>query len=150
GVDRWTQLTYTLLGDPETPLWCAPQLPLTVSFPASIVLGAQNATATVTDASGPVAGALVCAAKPNEGYAVGRTDALGHVQLEIEPRSTGTLTLTVTAPDHLPNIGTRTIATPIRALVLADLGLADDGGTSGIGNDDGRIDAGETVRLSLP
>lgn len=150
GVDRWTQLTYTLLGDPETPLWSAAQRPLTPGLPANVPIGGQTLDVTVQDGSGPVRGALVCASKTGEVYAVARTDSLGHASLRVEPKTAGSLHFTITAADHLPATADRNVVVPTRGLVVSAAGLSDDGGSSGAGNSDGRLDAGETARLSLP
>ena len=150
GVDRWTQMTYTLLGDPETPLWTSTQRALTPGLPASVAVGGQNLDVTVNDGSGPVRDALVCATKPGEVYAVGRTDSLGHAALRIEPKTAGSLHFTITAGDHLPATADRSVVIPTRGLVVSATGLTDDGGSSGAGNLDGRFDAGETARLTLP
>jgi Peptidase family C25/FlgD Ig-like domain len=149
-VDRWTQLCYTLLGDPETPVRTCGAEALTVTGPSSIAVGSQVVQFTVTDANGPVAGALVCAAKPGDVYRAGRTDAAGHVSLELEPRTAGTLDVTVTSSKNLAAERSLAVTSPLRALVVAGAGLVDDGAGSGAGNSDGRLDAGETVRLSLP
>lgn len=150
-VDRWTQLVYTLLGDPEVPLWAGtPRALVLQDVPGGLQVGGQDLEFGVSDATGPVAGALVCAAKAGEEYRTARSDAAGRVRLRLEPRTTGTLSLTVTAPDHLPAQTTLGVGAPVRALVVARLDLTDDGAASGAGNRDGRLDAGETVRLGLP
>jgi len=150
-VDRWTQLTYTLLGDPEAPVWAAaPGSLQLLGLPASLQVGGQSLGLQVQDARGPVSNALICARKSGEDYRVARTDASGFATLQLQLATAGDVEFNVTAPDHVPLAVTRPAATPTRALVVTDPGLADDGGGTGAGNSDGRLDAGETARLSLP
>ena len=149
GVDRWTQLTYTLLGDPETSLRIRSPLPLTVDVPAAIAVGSQSAAFTVTDTGGPVRGAVVCVRKDGEVYRVASTDASGQATLLVEPRTPGTLEVTVWSADHVLETLELDVTSPSRALVVADPGVTDDGAGSGSGNSDGRLDAGETATMSL-
>ena len=150
-VDRWTQLTYTLLGDPEALVWAAPPRTLQVlGLPASLQVGGHSLGFQVQDAQGPVANALVCARKLGEDYRVTRTDASGFATLQLQLATAGDVELNITAPDHVSLAVTRPAVTPTRALVVSDAGLADDGGGTGAGNSDGRLDAGETARLTLP
>jgi len=143
--DLWTHYVYSILADPEMPLWTAPVQPLSVSVPAGVGFGTSSITVHVTDAGGPVANARVCLSKGTEDYEVGTTDGNGDVTLAMTVESAGSIRVVATAFNRA-----RTEATiPVNAaggawIAFAD-GLVEDdpvGGTSG--NANGMIDAGET------
>ncbi|MFQ5600839.1 MAG: C25 family cysteine peptidase, partial [Candidatus Krumholzibacteriia bacterium] len=150
-VDRWTQLVYTLLGDPELSVWTRARTDLQIAgVPAAFEVGGQALALQVRNTDGPLAGALVCVRKAGEDYRFGRTAAAGRVEFDLQPRSPGDAQLTVTAADHLPVQLTVPVVSQGIGLVVAGTGLQDDGGGSGVGNLDGRLDAGETVTLGVP
>jgi hypothetical protein len=145
-VELWTQLEYTLLGDPELPIWTARPVALQVTgMPASLRVGGQSVALLVRDAGGPVNAATVAFLKDGDEYRVAHTDATGHATLAVEPHATGNLQVTVTAPDHQAWRATLPVAATGVGLALAGTGLQDASG-----NGDGRFDAGETVSLGLP
>ena len=148
-VERWTQLVYTLLGDPELGIATRVE-PLQVEgVPAALHVGPQQVALTVHDAQGPLDGALVCFSKPGDDYRVARTGVNGVAVLDVEPGSTGSLDLTVTGYDHLPFRTTLPVTLSGAGLTLASTQVSDDGGGGGTGNQDGRLDAGETATLRL-
>ncbi|MHC4944890.1 MAG: C25 family cysteine peptidase [Planctomycetota bacterium] len=89
-----------LFGDPALHLWTKNPVNLTVSHPSSINTGTQNFTVNVKYVTTPIENALVCAMKGTDVYAYGTTDAAGNAVLSIDPATTGTMTVTVTAQNY--------------------------------------------------
>ena len=104
-LDRHEYEAFNLLGDPELCLWTAVPKPLEVIYEPTIPLAPQNFVVTVRSDSVPVPNALVCLMKGTEIYAYAYSDSLGQVSLSINPLSTGTMTVTVTAQNCLPHEG---------------------------------------------
>jgi Peptidase family C25 len=95
--------TYNLLGDPSLNLWTAVPKPLSVEYPTTIPIGGNYFTVRVTDYTNePMANALVSLWKTNEVKATGYTDADGFISLAIEPTTSDTMFLTVTANNRVP------------------------------------------------
>ncbi len=148
-TDRWTQMSHTYLGDPEMRLWTARPKNLTVVHAGTAPLGNVNLSVSVSNPAA-VDSALVCVVKSNEVYARGYTNASGQVVLSFTPESTGQMTITVTAPNHLPYEDTVSITSTagghvsFNSVTIDDdaLGLSD-------GNANGLAEAGETVQLSM-
>ncbi len=148
-TDRWTQLSFVFLGDPEVALWTGYPEDLTVTHDPSIILGPVDLTVTVTD-PGAVEGALICIAKEDEVYAVGTTDGSGQAQLSFTPKTTGTMTITVTAGDHLPYESTIGIASsPTPHVTLRDVVVDDDDSGWSDGNGNAAAEAGEAIELDV-
>lgn len=147
-LDRWTQLVSTLLGDPELSIWTRARSDLRIEgLPSNLLVGTQPVQLEVRDANGPVRDARICFRKRNDEYRVAHTDAEGVAWLDLELRSEGDVELTVTAADHVPFETTLRARARGVTLVLTDVGLVDGGTDDGVGNLDGRLDAGETVQL---
>jgi hypothetical protein len=96
----------TLLGEPEMAIWTDTPTALSVTYPTSIPVGSRDFTVTVTYEGDPVVNALVCLQKIGEVYAYGLTGSDGTKTFAIDPASEGTMSVTVTAQNHLPNEGT--------------------------------------------
>jgi uncharacterized repeat protein (TIGR01451 family) len=151
GVNRWTQFTLLLLGDPQMPIWTNIPRILAVSHPAGIQLSDSLISVNVQVDAANMAGARVTAYKANNDFSTGVTDASGNIVLPFRPDSLGSISLTVTAFNCRPYQGTVSItSTPIPAVVDPNWTIDDDnsGGTAGNGN--GLVDAGETVELLVP
>ena len=103
----WIAKSITLFGDPELPMWSAsPQGALSIES-SPLYEGEQTASVTLTDAAGPVAGGRVCILQGEwddpASYAVGITDAAGHVSLDITmPANPDIATVTGWARNHAP------------------------------------------------
>lgn len=148
---RWTQFTQIYFGDPSMTLFTMPPADLAVTHAATHALGAGTFTVTVNSGGNPLSSARVCLHKPNDDYEVGLTDALGQITLPFAPDSTGTVQLTVVADNHVPYLANVTVTAPVAPyLYAADQVLDDDGVGLSVGNADGKIDAGETIELSIP
>jgi len=103
GVWRWCYYETNLLGDPLLLMYENIPSPLAASFTEPIGTGSQMFTVTVTAASNPVAGALVCVAKGAEVYAREYTNSSGQVSLAINPTTAGYMYVTATRANHLPD-----------------------------------------------
>jgi hypothetical protein len=150
--DRFLLFSYVLLGDPGMVFWQATPMPLDVSFDSPAHLGAGALTVNVQTSLGTaVADARVCLRKHDEVYVVGLTGADGSVELPFWPETSGAFQVTVTSPTGLPTSATGMVSSPSEgpALVLADIQFLDDGRHSSKGNDNGVIEVGETIRVSL-
>ncbi|MBM3313581.1 hypothetical protein FJY70_03185 [candidate division WOR-3 bacterium] len=96
---------FNLLGDPGLGIWTATPRVLDVAHPAEILPGPQQLHVSVSVDSVPVPGALVCASLDTVVYAVGLTDSLGAVDLDMNPPDTGTIRLVVTGQNLYPYDG---------------------------------------------
>ncbi len=148
--ELWTHYIYTILADPEMPLWTRPVEPLDVAYPAAVGLGTTPITVTVSDGSGPVANARVCLSKGVEDYEVGYTNAAGSVTLSMTAESPGSVTVVATAPNRALHIGAIPVSAGAGAYVsFAGVTVADDSTVTTSGNGDGVIDAGEVIEFTV-
>ena len=148
-TDRWTQMSYLLLGDPESRLWTKRPVALSVVHDSSAPLGPTDLTVTVIDPAA-VDSAYVCVAKDGEVYSTGHTNASGQVVLSFTPQTTGTLTITVTARNHYPYEDTIEVTSSAGAhLTLRSMEVNDDALGGSDGNANGNAEAGETVELDV-
>jgi hypothetical protein len=148
-TDRWTQMSYVLLGDPESRIWTKRPVALSAVHDSSVPLGPTDLTVTVIDPAA-VDSAFVCVVKGDEVYATGYTNASGQAVLSFTPKTTGTMTITVTARNHYPYEDTIGVTTSATAhLSLRSTSVDDDavGGSDGNAND--AAEAGETVELGI-
>ena len=148
-TDRWTQMSFLLLGDPESRLWTDRPIALSAVHNSSIPLGPTDLAVTVLDPAA-VDSALICVMKDGEVYETAYTDAAGQATLSFTPQTTGTLTITVTARNHYPYEDTIGITSSATAhLTLDDAGVDDDALGLSDGNANGNAEAGETVELDI-
>ena len=120
----WCLKEYNLFGDPELPMWTEVAGSLTVTHVSSIS-GNTPVNFTVTSGGNPVENARVCIKKGDwktgETYVVGYTSASGEVNLYATPATTGTISATVWARNHIPyqgsiavtGVGTEETASPV-------------------------------------
>ncbi len=148
-TDRWTQMSHTYLGDPEMRLWTARPTGLTVAHDSSVPLGPTDLTVTVTDPAA-VDSALVCVMKDGEVYEYGYTNASGEAVISFSPETTGQISVTVTAVNHLPYEDTISVTAASGAHLTCDTVTVDDDGTvASDGNANGLPEAGETIELDV-
>ncbi len=147
--NRWTQFSTVLLGDPELPIWRGRPLTLDAMHTNQMDVGDSGLLVTVTDPA-PVDGALVCARRSGEVYAYGLTGPGGDVFLDVTPHTTGTITLTVTAPGYLPHESSVAVLPTDEAHVYLLSHAVDDGpdGASD-GNGNGKAEPGETLAIDI-
>lgn len=150
GVNRWTQMTLLMLGDPELRMYNGEFRTLQVSGPSSYALGDSVLNVHVETGGQPLYKARVTAYKPNDEFRSALTDGAGNVSLPFRPDSTGAFTITVTAYNARPFQTTSNVTASAAAAVAEVAMTVDDdnvGGTNG--NGDGFADAGETVDLRV-
>ncbi len=140
---RWCVFENTLFGDPSLAAYTAKPQHMTVTYASSIQAGPQAFRVTVSITGVPLKGALVCLMKGTEVYATGRANSLGWVDLFVNPTA-GTMNVTVTAGNCLPLEGTCTVTTGSNKPCIA---YQSHHVNDASGNNNGRIDPGETVDL---
>jgi hypothetical protein len=96
----------TLLGDPELPVWTENPMNLTVTHPSQLPVGTSLFTVSVTTNGTPVNQAHVCLWKGNEVYERGYTNATGNITFTVSPLIAGSMKVTVTKHNYLPNVST--------------------------------------------
>ncbi|MCP4548300.1 MAG: T9SS type A sorting domain-containing protein [bacterium] len=153
GSHRWTQMIYVLIGDPTINIWEETPRTLSVALTEPFDLDSESLSLLVTTGGEPVENAKIIAAKAGEDRAVGYTDAAGTAVLDINADSVGKLEINIVSRNDYP-LFTQIDVLPGSAprLSVAGIRVLDDpsGGDPQIaGNADGRLDAGETVRLGL-
>jgi len=142
--------TYTLLGDPTLQVWTHDPQPMTAEFADELPVGANNLEVTVTDNDGaPVTGAYVHVFLDTLTRFGGFTDNQGRLALITDPLSEGEYLLTVTAPDMVPILESFQVSPATSYAALTDVSLDDDGEGGSEGNNDGNLNPGETVELTL-
>ncbi|HYM81388.1 MAG TPA: C25 family cysteine peptidase [Candidatus Limnocylindria bacterium] len=151
GVNRWTEMTLLLIGDPELRMYTRRPAALSAAHAASMAAGDTTFSVTVTVGGSPVNGAKVTAYKVDDDYRSAFTNASGIAVLNFRPDETGSFTLTATSFNAKPYQATLNV-TPAGPPVLAEQNVVIDddaaGGTSG--NADTFWNAGETVDLTIP
>ena len=101
-------LGYSLLGDPEVPIWTDVPSELVVEIP-NLYTGDQTLQFKVTAQDGaPVEGARICL-RSSDLYEYGLTGPEGTATLRLAAKSTGSISVTVTAHNYLPYETTREI-----------------------------------------
>ncbi len=148
GVQRLTQFSFLLLGDPELHIFTARPRELTVVAPDSITAGNWALAVSVSETGVPLAGARVTAWMPGHEYRTGLTDGAGNLTLGFLPDTVGPCSLTVTAFNARPWRGTLRVVpgAPAALQALAPVVL-DDMLAGRIGDNDGVPEAGERVDL---
>ena len=152
GSHRWTQYTYILIGDPTINVWMDTPLPLAVALTEPYTFASDSLHFSVTRDGAPVADALVIASKDGEDRAFGQTDAAGLVAFPFYAESMGDIQISAVSRNNLPYFGATSIAAAAGVRLSIDgLAVVDDpnADASAVGNADGRLDAGETVRLAM-
>ncbi len=102
---HWYYTEWNLLGDPELNLWTAVPQPLLVTHNSVIPTGPQTFIVAVKDINGvAVSNALVCVTMSNDTsvYEYGYTNGFSALYLDISPKDSGWLRVTVTARNHIP------------------------------------------------
>jgi hypothetical protein len=148
-TNRWTQMSFLLLGDPESMIWTDEPVALSVIHSSSVPLGPVNLFVAVADPAA-VDSAYVCVVKDGEVYATAYTDPAGQANLSFTPKTTGPMTITVTAKNHYPYEDTIGVTSSSGAhLSLRDSDFDDDALGTSDGNANGVAEAGETVEVDV-
>jgi hypothetical protein len=144
-VDRWTQLVYTVLGDPALRVWTTEPRQTGVDAPQRISVGQDTAHFLVWDsATGDARDSVTVALwKDGEPLTVGWTGPAGRLHLPVSTATEGIWQWRVSGRNVQPVQGAlEAVAPAAAALTLRGL-VVDD--TAGNGNQ--TAEAGETVRL---
>lgn len=149
GSDPYVQYhfkIYCVLGDPSIHIWKNIPEAVTITHPNEIYVGYDQVQITVNNTSTglPVSTARICISG-NGVYETGITDAYGMATLDITPVSVGSLSVTVTGGNVIPNedsivvlLGTENI-TPHGNPFVTDLD----------GNNDGLINPNENGSITF-
>ncbi len=139
---RWCYWALNLFGDPEMPMWKGAPDTLHATHLGTIETGAQDFdVAVVTSGGAPIPDALVCAWKDGEVHATGKTNGSGEVTLTINPLTTGTMHVTATAKQMLPDENTVSVTPGApQPFINYQHHFVDDGGNN-------QLDPGETANL---
>jgi len=149
-VDLWTHYIYTLLADPEMTLWTDRPDTFNVFHVSSVNLGTTQILVNVTAGGIPVDSALVCLSKGLDDYEVAATNSLGNVTVDFTSESPGSISVVVTGFNVARHQGYIEVNSSLDAYInLSDLSVDDDTTDTSSGNDDGVIDAGETIDFLL-
>lgn len=150
GVNRWTQFTLLLLGDPELHMWHGSWRPLAVTHPAAVALSDSEFAVSVTSGGQPVAGARVTAYRVGDEFSSVTTDGLGNAIVPFRPDSAGSFVLTVTAYNAHPYQATVSLLPSAVATLVDGAVVVEDGSVAGTtGDQNSKVDAGETVDLRV-
>jgi len=144
-VWRWCVFELNLFGDPAMNMWSDMPLTMQVSAPDTVYTGPRTIRITVTSSGSPLPNILVCAYKPGETHAKGKTNASGWVDLVVNAQTPGQMFITATGKNRLPVEMTVPVAsgTPTPCIVYHRLYI-DDAGQS---QPNGSLDPGETVNM---
>jgi len=101
---RWCMTEFNLFGDPALDIWSNPPFGMDLSCRDTVIeTGSQSLEVHVEGCDGPVESALVCAWKDGDVHVTARTDATGEATLEVHPNTVGTMTVTATCHNWLPD-----------------------------------------------
>ncbi|MCI0453346.1 MAG: hypothetical protein L0Z51_13375, partial [Candidatus Latescibacteria bacterium] len=148
-VDLWTHYIYSILSDPELPMWTGPAAAVSVAHPTNVNKGPNSIAVTVTSGGNPVPFANVCLSKGEEDYAVAVTNALGQATVPFRAETNGAIDIVVTARNVRRYEGTITVGGSAAYVAITGIALDDDNAGGTLGNGDGKIDGGETVDLAF-
>jgi hypothetical protein len=112
GIWQYCQWTLNMLGDPTMAVWTDSPEDMIVTYPDLLPVGSSVFSVHVERESGdPLANATVCLWKGSEVYSVGTTNSNGTVMLTVEPSTIGEMSVTVTAHNFVPHLGSATVTT---------------------------------------
>lgn len=138
-----------LLGDPEMPLWtCKPSNLFVSAYPQTIQNEPTEITVSVMGIR-PNRQAMICLMKGDEAYATRIVDSDGLYNFTFTPVTSGKIDVTVTSQDCRPYETQVTVNAGLPTVRVANVMLNDEATGGGNGNGDGRLDAGETVKMKI-
>lgn len=151
GVNRWTQMTLLMLGDPELRMWSGDWRTLTVTHPGAVAISDSSFAVNVSVAGVPLYGARVVAYRAGDEFRIATTDGAGNAVVPFRPDSLGSFMLTVTAFNAKPFQATVSISSSGLASLADGTPLIDDDNVGGsVGDGDNKLNSGETVDLRVP
>ena len=108
-ASRKNMFSSNLFGDPELPVWTDSPTALTAGHDATLPVGSSSFTVTVTSGGSPLADATVCLWKGTEVYLVDETDGSGEVTFSPSPTTTGTMYVTASKHNYIPDESSATV-----------------------------------------
>ncbi len=149
-VDLWTHYIYTILSDPELPLWTGSVDTLDVFHVANVGLGENTILVSVTDNGMPVDSAMVCLYKGADDYQYQPTNTLGNATFNFTCEQPGSISVVVTGLNHARH-QSYIVVDPSVTSYMDYAGMSVDDDSTGVtfGNGDGNVDAGETIEFTL-
>jgi hypothetical protein len=146
-ADRWTHFIYNYLGDPEACMFREAANCYAITKPSSVGFGPTNIEIHVTSGGSPPDSAYVCLYKAGDDYAYGSTDPSGAITFsDFLCKSAGKIYVTVTGVDHCRYVDSITVVQQTNPYLRVDDKRVYD---TIVGNNDGILDAGETINLSV-
>jgi len=146
-ADRWTHFIYNLLGDPETCLFQGRARTFAVVKPASALFGPNDIQIQVTSGGAPYDSAFVCLYKKGDDYRYAPTGPTGAVTFDdFLCKSSGPIYVTVTGLNHGRYLDSIMVASQTPAYLRVNATMIED---FVVGNNDRRIDAGETAHFHI-
>ena len=114
-MSKHCEWEFSLLGEPEMPIWTDEPDSFVASFPLIVPVGTSPFEVYVEDFTthASVESAYVCLWKGNEVYERGYTDANGYITLYPSPATVGTLYVTITKHNYIPYEGEASAGNPI-------------------------------------
>ncbi|OYD17289.1 hypothetical protein CH330_00520, partial [candidate division WOR-3 bacterium JGI_Cruoil_03_51_56] len=141
---------FNSLGEPEENIWSATPQILTVTHPATVLIGSFPFLVTVNTSDAPVENALVCVMSKTDTsvYHVGYTNSAGQIQFTLNTTQPGdSIFVTVTGRNLHPYMGAAITISPNSAYVTYFKHIVNDSPPGG--NGDGIINPGETIKLGI-
>jgi hypothetical protein len=149
-IDLWTHYIYTLLADPEMAMWTDVPDTLNVFHVTNVGLGSTEILVNVTAEGVPVDSAVVCLMKGIDDYQYAATNSLGNVTIDFTCESPGSISVVATGFNVARHQSYIVVDSSIDAYMnLSDATVDDDMTAGSYGNNDGVIDAGETIDFLL-
>lgn len=142
---RWTFFALNLAAEPEMQVWTNTPQNLQVTPSTQGLVTGEN-TITVTIGNLPLGReAVICLQKDDEVYEV-KLSENGSATFTVTPHTTGTMDITVTAPNFIPYETTIPVGAGQHSLYVSGITIEDDAPN---GNGNGKMDAGETIALGI-
>jgi hypothetical protein len=142
--------TYNVLGDPDLSLWIDIPREMVVFHEESIPFGVNTFPMTVYDQSaGPLSGAMVTLYKPGELFERQLTGESGKVEMYMPCSTPGSVKLTVTKQGFIPYIADIEVESQSKVVGHLSHEIDDDNSGGSQGDDDGKINPGETIELPV-
>ncbi len=140
-----------LMGDPGLELWSTIPKELVAIYDSEIAVGTNYLDVTVENTgTRPQENVWVTALMGNDDiFASGYTDAYGYVRLNINAEQAGTITLTATKHNFIPQIGSISVLQDDLFLGVFEIEIDDDNSGTSSGNSDGLINPGEEIELNV-
>lgn len=142
-----------LMGDPGTIIWTDIPRAMEVNYPAQIGTGMNLFRVDVVDPDDDQAltDAMVCIYKRNDLHLAQYTNQNGSVEFYIDPAalSEGQMLVTVTRHNMLPHLGETEVVEMEYYIGVDEWTIDDDNEGESSGNEDGILNPGEQIELTL-